>query len=110
MGRGRCGSVFEPRNNAIARVTADAAYDTVAFYEAAGMRDGDCRGSTVQDREGVSASAAVARARSHDHGREDARPAPLEEGKWEARKRCPSPVFWARIQAISTGVASERET
>ena len=39
----------------------------------------DC-GSTVQDREGVSASAAVARARSHDHGREDARPAPLEEG------------------------------
>ena len=23
---------------------------------------------------------------------------------------CPSPVFWARIQAISTGVASERET
>ena len=30
--------------------------------------------------------------------------------QWEARKRCPSPVFWARIQAISTGVASERET
>ena len=22
--------------------------------------------------------------------------------QWEARKRCPSPVFWARIQAIST--------
>ena len=32
------------------------------------------------------ASAAVARARSHDHGREDARPAPLEEGG-----RLPSP-------------------
>ena len=30
--------------------------------------------------------------------------------QWEARKRCPSPVFWARIQALSTGVASERET
>ena len=30
--------------------------------------------------------------------------------QWEARKRCPSPVFWARIQAISTGVTSERET
>ena len=30
--------------------------------------------------------------------------------QWEARKRCPSPVFWAQIQAISTGVTSERET
>ena len=30
--------------------------------------------------------------------------------QWEAHKRCPSPVFWARIQAISPGVASERET
>ena len=30
--------------------------------------------------------------------------------QWETRKRCPSPVFWARIQAISTGVTSERET
>ena len=30
--------------------------------------------------------------------------------QWEVRKRCPSPVFWARIQALSTGVTSERET
>ena len=30
--------------------------------------------------------------------------------QWQAWKRTPSPVFWARIQAISTGVASERET
>ena len=34
VGRGRCGSVFEPRNNA----TADAAYDTRSIYEAAGAR------------------------------------------------------------------------
>ena len=30
--------------------------------------------------------------------------------QWEARKRWPSPVFWARIQAVSTGTTSERET
>ena len=30
--------------------------------------------------------------------------------QWEARKRCPSPVFWARIQVVSTGVTSEKET
>ena len=30
--------------------------------------------------------------------------------QWEAWKRTPSPVFWARIQALSTGIASERET
>ena len=29
----------EAPDDEIARVTADAAYDTVAFYEAAGMRD-----------------------------------------------------------------------
>ena len=72
--------LIETVDDEIARVTADAAYDTVAFYEAAEMRDATVVGSTVQDREGVSASAAVARARSHDHGREDARPAPLEAG------------------------------
>ena len=31
--------LMETVDNAIARVTADAAYDTVACYEAAGMRD-----------------------------------------------------------------------
>ena len=30
--------------------------------------------------------------------------------QWEARKRCPSPVFWARIQAVSIMVTSERAT
>ena len=30
--------------------------------------------------------------------------------QWEARKRCPSPVFWARIQAVSTETTSERDT
>ena len=59
VGRGRCGSVFEPRNNAgddatialdlltavkgpLVRVTADAASDTVAIYETA-----RARGATV---------------------------------------------------------------
>ena len=31
--------LIETVDDEIARVTADAAYDTVAFYEAAGMRD-----------------------------------------------------------------------
>ena len=30
--------------------------------------------------------------------------------QWETRKRCPSPVFWARIRAVSTGTTSERQT
>ena len=30
--------------------------------------------------------------------------------QWETRKRCPSPVFWARIRAVSTGTTSERKT
>ena len=63
-----------------ARVTADAAYDTVAFYEAAGMRD-----ATVVVPPSKTARVSRRRPRSraresHDHGREDARPAPLEEG------------------------------
>ena len=72
--------LIERVDDEIARVTADAAYDTVAFYEAAGMRD-----ATVVVPPSKTASVsrrrpAVARARSHDHGRADARPAPLEEG------------------------------
>ena len=63
------------------------------------------RTNAVQDREGVSASAAVARARSHDHGREDARPAPLEEGG-----RLPSPGAGGEcvlsVQIDSRGSAS----
>ena len=78
--------LIETVDDAIARVTADAAYDTVAFYEAAGMRDATVVVPPSKTAEGGSASAAGARARSHDHGREDARPAPLEAGG-----RLPSP-------------------
>ena len=77
---------METVDNTIARVTADAAYDTVACYEAAGMRDAPVVVPPSKTAKGSSASAALARARSHDHGREDARPAPLEAGG-----RLPSP-------------------
>ena len=55
--------LIETVDDEIARVTADAAYETVAFYDAAEMRD-----ATVvvppSKTERVSASAAVARARA----------------------------------------------
>ena len=69
--------LMETVDDEIARVTADAAYETVAFYDAAEMRDATV---VVPPSKTARASAAVARARSHDHGREDARPAPLEAG------------------------------
>ena len=53
----------------LVRVTADAAYDTVAVYETAG-----------QDGDRLWSRPAVARAGSDDHVGEDARPAPLEAG------------------------------
>ena len=49
-------------------VTGDAAYDTVAFYDAAGRGRGR---STHQDGKGISTRAAVERSRSHDHDDED---------------------------------------
>ena len=61
----------------LVRVTADAAYDTVAVYETAG-RDG--RHPIGQDGERLWARPAVARAGSDDHVGEDARTAPVEEG------------------------------
>ena len=73
--------LIETVDDEIARVTADAAYEAVAFYAAAEMRDATVVVPPSKTREGVSASAAVARARSHDHGRGDVRPAPLEEGR-----------------------------
>ena len=57
----------------IARVTADAAYDTVAFYEAAGSSWRDRRRSTDQDGPCVSMETTVERSGSHDHGGEDDR-------------------------------------
>ena len=78
--------LIETVDDEIARVTADAAYDTVAFYEAAGMRDATVVVPPSKTARVSRRLAAVARARSHDHGRADARPAPLEEGG-----RLPSP-------------------
>ena len=64
----------------IVRVTADAAYDTVAVYETAAGAGCDGRHPTGQDGERLWPRPAVARAGSDDHVGEDARPAPAEEG------------------------------
>ena len=64
----------------LVRVTADAAYDTVAVYETAGARGATVRHPTGQDGECLWPRPAVARAGSDDHVGEDARPAPVEEG------------------------------
>ena len=62
------------------RVTADAAYDTVAVYETATARGADSHHPTGQDGEHIWPRPAVARAGSDDHGGAEARPSPLEEG------------------------------
>ena len=64
----------------LVRVTADAAYDTVAVYETAGGAGCDGRRPTGQDGERLCPRPAVARAGSNDHVGEAARTAPLEEG------------------------------
>ena len=62
------------------RVTADAAYDTVAVYETAGARGATVVVPPGQDGERLWPRPAVARAGSDDRVGEAARPAPLEEG------------------------------
>ena len=64
----------------LVRVTADAAYDTVAVYETAGGAGCDGRHPTGQDGERLWPRPAVARAGSDDPVGEDARSAPVEEG------------------------------
>ena len=64
----------------LVRITADAAYDTVAVYETAGARGCDGRHPTGQDGERLWPRPAVARAGSDDHFGEAARPVPVEEG------------------------------
>ena len=71
--------LIETVDDEIARVTADAAYETVAFYAAAEMRDATVVVPPSKTAR-VSRRRPRARARSHDHGRADARPAPLEAG------------------------------
>ena len=50
----------------VASVTADTAYDTIAFYDAASCTWRDRRGAAGQDRHGVPTQTAVERSRSHD--------------------------------------------
>ena len=64
----------------LVRVTADAAYDTVAVYETATARGATGRHPTGQDGERLWPRPTVARAGSDDHVGEDARRAPVEEG------------------------------
>ena len=64
----------------LVRVTADAAYDTVAVYETAEGAGCDGRRPTGQDGEHIWPRPAVGRAGSDDHVGEADRPAPLEEG------------------------------
>ena len=64
----------------LVRVTADAAYDTVAVYETAGGAGCDGRRPTGQDGERLCPRPTVARAGSDDRVGEAARTAPLEEG------------------------------
>ena len=64
----------------LVRVTADAAYDTVAVYETAGARGATVVVPPARTANVIWARPAVARAGSDDHVGEDARTAPLEEG------------------------------
>ena len=54
-------TLIEAVDGALGRVTADTAYDTVGFYEAAGARGRDRRGSADEDGQRVSTRPAVAR-------------------------------------------------
>ena len=64
----------------LTRVTADPAYDTRAFYGAAGARAG--RGAADQDRVVVSTGRPIRCPRSDDQEGEGARTATVEEGVW----------------------------
>ena len=64
----------------LVRVTADAAYDTVAVYETATARGATVIIPPAKDGEHIWPWRAVARAGSNDHVGEDDRPAPLEAG------------------------------
>ena len=54
-------TLIEAVDGALGRVTADAAYDTVGFYEAAGARGSDRRGSADEYGPRVSTRTAVER-------------------------------------------------
>ena len=81
----------------LVRVTADAAYDTVAVYETAAGAGCDGGHPTGEDGERLWARPAVACAGSDDHVGEDARPAPVEAGV-----RVPSSGAGWRIRSSDT--------
>ena len=66
----------------IASVTADAAYDSIAFYDAAGARGATVVVPPTKTAQGVSTETAVERSRSHDQEGEGDRTASVEEGVW----------------------------
>ena len=66
----------------LARVTADAAYDTIAFYAAATARERNRRGPSEQGGTGVATETTVERSGSHDPEDEADRAPSVEGGGW----------------------------
>ena len=63
----------------LASVTGDAAYDTVAFYAAAGARGANVVVPPIKTSAGISTGLAIGRSGSDDHEGEEARAATVEE-------------------------------
>ena len=98
-------SLVDEVDGHLTRVTADPAYDTLAFYGAAGAR-GEGRGAADQDRVVVSTGRPIRCPRSDDQEGEGARTATVEEGVWfpsaRARGACVLPVHVDR-RRLSSG-------
>ena len=75
-------SLVDEVDGHLTRVTADPAYDTRAFYGAAGARGARGRGAADQDRVVVSTGRPIRCPRSDDQEGEGARTATVEEGVW----------------------------
>ena len=90
----------------LTRVTADPAYDTLAFYGAAVCARGEGRGAADQDRVVVSTGRPIRCPRSDDQEGEGARTATVDEGVWlpsaRARGECVLPVHVDR-RRLSSG-------
>ena len=99
-------SLVDEVDGHLTRVTADPAYDTLAFYGAAGARGGEGRGAADQDRVVVSTGRPIRCPRSDDQEGEGARTATVEEGVWlpsaSARGACVLPVHVDR-RRLSSG-------
>ena len=101
-------SLVDEVDGHLTRVTADPAYDTLAFYGAAGARGArvEGRGAADQDRVVVSTGHSIRCPRSDDQEGEGARTATVEEGVWlpsaRARGECVLPVHVDR-RRLSSG-------